>query len=370
MVRPTTPNVLAQEAAPLVPGEGDVMARLLGGNEQQQPSNALARLSVAERALAEAKTLNEIKQIRDLAAAAEAYTKAAKLGIRAQNHAGEIKLRAERKAGELLAQLERDDLSNGGDAKSAFHIEKPISEYRAVLTENEVPPVTAWRWQRLAELPEEKFEEFIAEKEEIDDAITSAALFRFTQEYKRQQMVEQKRNQPWPNGRYRVIYADPPWQYGNQGLDEYGHAKRHYPTMGLTELCNLDVQALCDDNAVLFLWVTSPLLRDAFRVIDAWGFQYKTSFVWDKVRHNFGYYNSVRHELLLICTRGSCTPDERQLFDSVQTIERTETHSEKPEQFRTIIDTLYPIGRRIELFARRTVENWEQWSNEPTIEFS
>lgn len=166
-----------------------------------------------------------------------------------------------------------------------------------------------------------------------------------------------------PPSTYRVLYADPPWKYGNQGLDDYGHAERHYPALSIEELCALDVRSLADADAVLFLWVTSPLLREAFRVVDAWGFQYKTSFVWDKVRHNFGYYNSVRHEFLLVCTRGSCLPDVQTLFDSVQSHERTE-HSVKPAEFRTIIETLYTQGRRIELFARQPAPGWDVWGNE------
>lgn len=171
---------------------------------------------------------------------------------------------------------------------------------------------------------------------------------------------------PPPSGKYRVIYADPPWSYGNKLVDGYGAAENHYPTMTIEELCALPVKDLAEDNAVLFLWVTSPLLEDCFRVIRAWGFKYKASFVWDKVKHNMGHYNSVRHEFLLICTRGSCTPDVPKLFDSVQSIERTE-HSRKPEEFRQIIDTLYPHGKRIELFARRPAPGWEVWGNDPRL---
>ena len=76
-----------------------------------------------------------------------------------------------------------------------------------------------------------------------------------------------------------------------------------------------------------------------------------------------GHYNSVRHELLLVCTRGSCLPDVAKLFDSVQSIERT-AHSAKPEEFRQIIDTVYPYGERIELFARRHVAGWAAWGLE------
>ena len=121
-----------------------------------------------------------------------------------------------------------------------------------------------------------------------------------------------------PSDRYRVLYADPLWKYDNSGLDDYGHAERHYPTLTIDELTALEVPSIVENNAVLFLWVPSPLLEEAFEVINAWEFKYKTAFVWDKIKHNYGHYNSVRHEFLLVCTRGSCTPDAHHLFDSVQ----------------------------------------------------
>lgn len=169
-----------------------------------------------------------------------------------------------------------------------------------------------------------------------------------------------------PDTKYRIIYADPPWPYDDTGVTtspSYGGTKWHYPSMTVEELCALPVGAMADADSVLFMWATSPKLPEALRIIEAWGFDYKTSFVWDKVKHNFGYYNSVRHEFLLIAGRGRSTPDTKTLYDSVQTIERTE-HSVKPEEFRAIIDDLYPVGRRIELFARREVDGWERWGNE------
>lgn len=147
-------------------------------------------------------------------------------------------------------------------------------------------------------------------------------------------------------------------------MDDYGPAERHYPTMTVKAICDLPVKDMTDSNAVLFIWVTSPILPEVFKVITAWGFQYKSSFVWDKVKHNYGHYNSVRHEFLLIATRGSCTPDVSRLFDSVQSVERTGEHSEKPEEFRTIIETLYPHGKKLELFARMKISGWDCWGNQ------
>jgi N6-adenosine-specific RNA methylase IME4 len=135
--------------------------------------------------------------------------------------------------------------------------------------------------------------------------------------------------------------------------------------MSTDEICSLPVGKISENNAVLFLWVTSPLLEDGLRVIKEWGFKYKSMFVWDKVRHAMGHYNSVRHEFLFIATKGSCTPDEKILYDSVQSIEKSDKHSEKPMEFVKIIDQLYTHGERIELFCRTPRgENWDYWGNE------
>jgi len=170
-----------------------------------------------------------------------------------------------------------------------------------------------------------------------------------------------------PDDKFTVIYADPPWAYndkqGGSISESYGAAEKHYPSMTLSELKALDIRKLSADDCVLWLWATCPLLEDALELAVAWGFKYKAQFVWDKVKHNMGHYNSVRHELLLVCTKGSCTPQVTKLFDSVQSIEREE-HSRKPEAFRDIIQTLYPNGNRIELFARRPTEGWQIWGNE------
>lgn len=166
-----------------------------------------------------------------------------------------------------------------------------------------------------------------------------------------------------PEGKYRVIYADPPWKYGNSMPAYYGEQADHYSLMTVEEICQMPVKQMAADNAILFLWATSPILEESFQVIAAWGFRYKASFVWDKVRHVMGHYNSVRHEFLLLATRGSCQPDVKKLFDSVQSIESTK-HSEKPEEFREIIDTIYPHGPRVELFARKKVEGWVCHGNE------
>lgn len=179
-----------------------------------------------------------------------------------------------------------------------------------------------------------------------------------------------------PAGKHRIIYADPPWKYGDSrdGLTESNYGKDRaydetsaagqYPTMSVADLCALDVRSLAADDAVLFCWATFPLLPDALQVVKAWGFTYKTSFVWDKQRSNLGHYHDARAELLLICTRGSATPEIDERPPQIQSIPRGK-HSAKPELFRQLIDHMYPTGPRIELFRRGEVpRGWSAWGNE------
>lgn len=319
--------------------------------------NELAKLDKATQMLAEAKTLDEVKKVRDIAEAARVYARAAKLGLEAYNHAAEVKVRAERKAGEMLLKL------NHGKQNS----QDGNNEFKKVVEEQDIPKTTAYRWQELAEMPEREFNQHI-EESRGEKPITTSGVLREIVNDRRESHHAQLEQSELPTGKYRIFYADPPWQYNDSGVinesDSYGHAERHYPTMTIEQLCLLPVKDMAEDNSVLFLWVTSPLLEDSFKIIKAWGFEYKTSFVWDKVGHNYGHYNSVRHEFLLICTRGSCTPDNAKLYDSVQSIEKSDKHSEKPEEFRTIIESLYTHGQKIELFARSEHDGWESWGNE------
>ena len=198
--------------------------------------------------------------------------------------------------------------------------------------------------------------------------ITAAVVLKAAKEVEREKRQERRQDRiestpVIPDGKYNVIYADPPWKY-DFGFDIYGAADRHYHTMTIQELCDLPIPALVEDNAVLFLWVTSPKLFDAQKIIQAWGFDYKTSFVWDKVKHVMGHYNSVRHEFLLVCVKGSFPKQSNTLHDSVIEIERSDEHSEKPDYFRQLIEDMYPKSKKIELFARQCSEGWDSWGNE------
>lgn len=162
---------------------------------------------------------------------------------------------------------------------------------------------------------------------------------------------------PIPDGSYRVIYADPPWRFDNSGFDQ--SAEQQYPVMLTSDICNIYVP--CADNAVLFLWATNSMIKDALEVIEAWQFNYKTNFVWVKSKGpTMGFYTQSRHELLLIGTRGeNMLPEVRPV--SIIRGKVTE-HSKKPEMYDTI-ESMYD-GPYLELFARNEREGWESWGNE------
>lgn len=142
----------------------------------------------------------------------------------------------------------------------------------------------------------------------------------------------QAKLQDLPTDKFRVIYADPPWSYGDrreeigEGL-AYGPVTGHYPPLALKDICAIDIKSICHEDAVLFLWVTAPLLPEGLDVMKAWGFEYKENIIWDKDTHNFGHYVSVRHESLFIGTRGSCLRECKKLFPSVVKIKKTDEHS-------------------------------------------
>jgi len=164
---------------------------------------------------------------------------------------------------------------------------------------------------------------------------------------------------PLPTGKYAVIYADPPWSYDNSGFDQ--SAASIYDTMSVEDICEQPIGDLAGDECVLFMWATSPLLPEAFRVMEAWGFEYKASRVWIKNRApGIGWFVNTRHELLLIGVRGQGHPKEK--LDSV--IEAPVTrHSAKPHTVYDEIEWCYD-GPYVELFARNEREGWESWGNE------
>ncbi|MDA8092436.1 MAG: MT-A70 family methyltransferase [Betaproteobacteria bacterium] len=173
--------------------------------------------------------------------------------------------------------------------------------------------------------------------------------------------IEQKRKKNRPldtDVKYELIYADPPWNY----MSELAVG---YPCMSVDEICKMEVDNLATEDAVLFMWTSASLLKDALDVIEAWGFTFRTSAVWDKGSPGQGRYFRQGHEVLMVATRGA-VPDVplNAIPESVLRFPRGK-HSEKPKEMYGIIDAMYPELTKMELFCRGTPpEGWEGWGNE------
>jgi N6-adenosine-specific RNA methylase IME4 len=172
--------------------------------------------------------------------------------------------------------------------------------------------------------------------------------------------------------RYSTILADPPWQFQNRTGKMAPEHKRllRYPTMELKEIMELPVSKLAAARSHLYLWVPNALLQDGLKVMEAWGFTYKTNIVWYKIRKDGGpdgrgvgfYFRNVT-ELLLFGLRGSMRTLQpgRTQVNIVPT--RKREHSRKPDELYDLIERCSP-GPYVELFARFRREGWDQWGNE------
>lgn len=171
--------------------------------------------------------------------------------------------------------------------------------------------------------------------------------------------------------KYQIIYADPPWRYDNYGYHEaLRGVEKEYPTMNLDDIKALPIRNISDDNSILFLWVTCPLLPEGLDVINSWGFKYYTkAFCWVKINKNnmglfWGMGNMTRAntEDCLLAIKGKpkrINADVHQVIMS-DILE----HSHKPAITRELIVRLMGNLPRIELFARKKVEGWDCWGNE------
>jgi len=162
-----------------------------------------------------------------------------------------------------------------------------------------------------------------------------------------------------PPGKFRTIYADPPWPFDDTATR--GAAENHYPTMSIAEISALPVHELAAKDAHLYLWTTNSHLHDAFHVVTAWGFEYKTLITWVKPQIGLGHYFRGATEHILFCVRGGLPMvkvGERNWFEAPR-----QEHSRKPELFYELIERCSP-GPRVELFARKEREGWVAWGNE------
>lgn len=182
-------------------------------------------------------------------------------------------------------------------------------------------------------------------------------------------------SEAFPDTKYSIIYADPPWAYLWGTGKDGGHfaPEKHYRTMSTDEICSLPVKQLRATNCALFLWATMPTLPDATRVMAAWGFKYKTAaFVWVKTRKDgeplrgMGSYTKSNAEIVLLGMRGHIKSVDKTVPQIL--MHPRLGHSVKPPEIRDRIMSLFGSDlSHIELFARQRCEGWDSWGDEVPI---
>lgn len=345
----------------------------------------------ARKALAQAKTIDEIKDVRDKAEAIRKYVKQAGYSLEAQNDAAEIKLRAERKAGETIQQMQENGqlATRGGDQKTKSH------DVTLNLSDLGLHKMQSRRWQLAAAIPDERFEQHVAEVRDAGKELTSAGVLRLARQLrKEQERLEYRENGHEPGlysvddciaiigdaremdlsqfpTKYGVIIADPPWPY--RVSRKRGVAEEYYNTMTDEEIAAVPVAELAADDCVLFLWTTWPKVPVALDVIKAWGFDYVSGFPWVKATTTSNPKSDIREiklsfgvgfwfrgmtEVIFLARKGKPKlPDMAYAGILAPNME----HSKKPESVHQIAREM--TGPYLELFARETRPGWTVFGN-------
>jgi|694.fasta_scaffold144089_2 N6-adenosine-specific RNA methylase IME4 len=325
-------------------------------------NTSLASISAAKNALVAASNLEDVLTIRDKAKAIQELVKARNASLETQNAAAEIRLRAERKAGEMLHKM---NLKRG---------KKAIDTTMVSIKDLGITGNQSSRWQLTSKVKERDFVKIVTECNAIREELTQKRLLDFAKKMTKaekleSEIIEQPESEDGSvvddltnleQRKFGTIYADPPWQYGNQGTR--ASTGNHYNTMTLDDICSMPVESLAADDAHLHLWTTNAFLFDAKRVMDAWGFEYRSVFVWVKPQMGIGNYWRVSHEFLLLGIRGNAKRFNEHNHMSWAQIDRSK-HSAKPEQIRRTIEKV-SNGPYLELFGRNQVHGWTVFGNQ------
>lgn len=160
--------------------------------------------------------------------------------------------------------------------------------------------------------------------------------------------------------KFGCIYADPPWLYDNQGTR--ASTGNHYSGMTVEEICKLPISDLAAKDAHLHLWITNAFLFDAPRIFKAWGFEFRSTFIWVKPQMGIGNYWRNSHEIMLTAIKGDAKRFSDKSLKSYLECDRA-GHSDKPDEVRAMLEKASP-GPRLELFGRLIHNGWKVWGNQ------
>jgi N6-adenosine-specific RNA methylase IME4 len=168
------------------------------------------------------------------------------------------------------------------------------------------------------------------------------------------------------NKKYHVIAIDPPWAYSEKGgfsSDDYNSQSNRgavdYPTLSVEQIKKIELPEA--EDCVLFLWTTHAFLKDSFEILNEWGYNYKATLVWDKVKMGLGRTIRMQVEFCLIAIKGNPIINGNSERDIIT--ESRREHSRKPEAFYEMVDRMC-IGNKLDYFSRQNRINWEHYGAE------
>ena len=305
--------------------------------------------------LVEAKSMQEVKKIMDVAGAAKIYARRQQLGEEAVQHARSIELEAMRRLGELLAETPKNKGAQGHQLK-AVPKENRLKDVTPTLADLGVDKKISSLSQQLARMPKKEFEQVRDGVVGIAEALRQVKVEKYKQKIESIGQIKSKEVGP-----FDLVLADPPWRYDHQEADNR-KIENHYLTATIEE-----IESHCPNtsrDSILFLWATSPKLKEAMQVMEAWGFEYKTHAIWDKEIIGMGYWFRGQHELLLVGTKGSpgATPQDFRVSSVFR--EKRSKHSAKPVCVYEWIEKAFAHKSKLEMYCRSPRKNWAAWGNE------
>jgi len=338
--------------------------------------NPLANYIEVKNSIAKLVKFDEVTDIIDKSAALNEYARRAK-DPELIGHAVEVRMWAERRLGEMIAELrEAGELAKGGQPHQSIGVSKTPVE--PTLAERGINKNLAKRARLRMAIPEDQFAAAIEDATamqvalfEGDKAVIEAIRAAKNKGKKEKREAKEKdlatKITALPDKKFGVILADPPWKFeffSDAGAN-YAGPENHYPLLSTEDIMALPVADIAADDCILFLWATAPMIIQALDVMEAWGFTYKSQFVWVKHKAATGFWSRGRHELLLLGTKGKVpAPAPGDAWESV--IEAAaRKHSQKPDKVYDLIERYFPTLPKIELNARgQPREGWESWGPE------
>jgi N6-adenosine-specific RNA methylase IME4 len=355
---------------------GEVIERSLAEEASRQ------MLAVARRALEEADSLPALASLAHRADVTRIAARKAKLSEEACLDWEEFSLDAQREAGKMLATMDKQAGARGIGKRTGEVEAHDAPPLPPKLEELGVSRIQSQRWQAVASLPDEVYEEY-KDKARAKGEITRAGVIKLA----KQTRADEVRNEPVivPVGTFSTLVADPPWRYGNTATR--AAAQDHYDTLSIAQLCGKEpmpdgtnladqvVKPRVAECAHLYLWTTAGHLPEAFEVMEAWGFTYKTYLVWVKPQMGMGNYFRVSTELVLFGVRGDMRTNDMGTVNYFNASRGK--HSAKPSVFYDLVAKSSP-GPYLEMFARcdaanqipgtcqcsKCLRGWAVWGNQ------